>query len=478
MKTIIKYTFLIVIFFGFIILSCQREDFITDSDAKLEFSVDTVLFDTVFTTFGSTTQQLVVKNPYKENVKISSISLADNSKNFRLNINGMPANKAKDITIRAKDSMYIFVEVNIDPVDGNSPMVVHDSILFDINGNRQDVDLVAYGQNVHLINGEMLETRTWTNDKPYLIINSVAIDSAQTLTIEAGTRVHFRRESSMYVFGNLNVNGTLTDSVVFQGSRLEYMYRDVPGQWKTIVFVEGSETKMNYAVIKNGTIGLNIGTLSPGVPPKVELRNTKIEHMNYAGIYALGADIKAYNCLIDNCGTYTLALVIGGHYGFYHSTFANYWSYSVRNEPSVVITNNLIIPADEEGEPDEYYVGNLENAYFGNCIIYGNNETEIGMGKDENFAFNYLFDNCVIKVDTTVDTNQEKHFRNNIFNPDGFGFESIEAHDYRLDTLSAAKDKANPAITSQFLQFLQKDLKGDSRFSDAAPDIGAYERIE
>ena len=54
-----------VIFLIFILLSisCKKEDdIITDSSAKLEFSVDSVLFDTVFTTVGSITKQLKVYN--------------------------------------------------------------------------------------------------------------------------------------------------------------------------------------------------------------------------------------------------------------------------------------------------------------------------------------------------------------------------------------------------------------------------------
>ena len=43
--------------------SCRKEEKLTRStSAKLEFSVDTVIFDTVFTTIGSATKQLKVYN--------------------------------------------------------------------------------------------------------------------------------------------------------------------------------------------------------------------------------------------------------------------------------------------------------------------------------------------------------------------------------------------------------------------------------
>ena len=65
------------------------------ADVQLEFSVDTLMFDTIFTTVGSTTQRLKVYNPYQENVLISRIRLAGGDfSNFRLNINGQMENEA------------------------------------------------------------------------------------------------------------------------------------------------------------------------------------------------------------------------------------------------------------------------------------------------------------------------------------------------------------------------------------------------
>ena len=47
----------------FLLESCQSDDgFITDSSAKLEFSVDTLRFDTVFTELGSATRFIRVYN--------------------------------------------------------------------------------------------------------------------------------------------------------------------------------------------------------------------------------------------------------------------------------------------------------------------------------------------------------------------------------------------------------------------------------
>jgi len=198
MKKIFKYFLAIALFAGFI--KCERLDWLQDSNAKLGFSVDTIYFDTIFTTVGSTTKQLRVYNRYDQSVKISSIALAGGSRSvFRLNIDGVPGNYATEVEIPADDSLYIFVEVTLDPNNVDSLLAIHDSIIFITNGNLQDVDLVAWGQDVHLINGEIIETATWINDKPYLVINSMLVDTNQVLTIEEGARIHFHRNSRLYV---------------------------------------------------------------------------------------------------------------------------------------------------------------------------------------------------------------------------------------------------------------------------------------
>ena len=49
--------------------SCRKNNPISDDPNKeLSFSTDTILFDTVFTTLGSTTHQLRIYNTHKEDL--------------------------------------------------------------------------------------------------------------------------------------------------------------------------------------------------------------------------------------------------------------------------------------------------------------------------------------------------------------------------------------------------------------------------
>ena len=102
------YILILLLSLGYL-FSCEDEKYLSSANVKLRFSVDTVMFDTVFTTVGSTTQHLKVYNPYDQKVLISSIKLAKaETSNFRLNINGVSTNEVQNLEIAPYDSLYIF----------------------------------------------------------------------------------------------------------------------------------------------------------------------------------------------------------------------------------------------------------------------------------------------------------------------------------------------------------------------------------
>jgi len=446
-------------------LSCEKEKFTNAPEATLTFSTDTVFFDTIFTTIGSVTKKFTVRNPHNKKIRISDIQLArGNNSDYRLNINGIQSNQASNIELEPNDSMYIFAEVTVDPTNQSNPMIIKDSVVFETNSNRQDVKLVSWGQDMHLIKGEVLGTQTWQADKPYLVYNSALVDTGATLTIEAGANIHFHRNSRFYVAGTVLANGRLEEPIVFQGDRLDDEYKDIPGQWDGIWLMPGShDNQMNHVTIKNAIIGLQVDTLGNTSAPTLRISNSKIQHMTYAGIYAQGTNIDAHNCVIADCGNYALALTLGGNYEFYHTTIANYWFGSTRTTPSVVLNNYYtdqtgnIIPRD------------LEQAKFGNCIIYGNKQNEISFDKKEGTTFQYTFDHSLIKIDQDIASNP--NFINVLVNQDP-KFVNTTEYNFKLDTLSPSIDAGD----INYGQSYPFDIEGNSRISDEAPDIGAYER--
>ncbi|MCF8362651.1 MAG: hypothetical protein K9G70_08505 [Prolixibacteraceae bacterium] len=313
---------------AFMLIGCEDDSYISSDDARLTFSTDSLMFDTIFTTIGSTTKSFRVINRHNQPILISSIELAGLDESaYRLNIDGEMANEARDIELAANDSMYIFVELTVDPNGSNQPMIVQDSIVFITNKNIQDINLLAWGQDFHPIKTKVIETTTWTKDKPYLIYDYALVDSNAVLTIEPGTKIYFHKDAVLASLGTIIAKGTSTMPIYFSGDRLETMYEDIPDQWYGILLYPNDNTTHVFenVNIRNARIGLQAGTIEYEGMSNVILHNTRIEHMGYAGLFAIKGNITATNTLIADCGNY-LALLAGGSCDCTHSTLANYWS--------------------------------------------------------------------------------------------------------------------------------------------------------
>ena len=173
-------------------VNCRKQNILTNSSAMLSFSEDTILFDTIFTTIGSTTKYYKIYNNNNGPINISSINLANGTDSqFRINVNGDAGVQFENIELETGDSMFIFIEVTIDPNNTSSPLIVEDSILFLTNNNVQKTVLNAWGQDAYFhVNEIITQDETWNNDKPHVIYNYCAVDENNTLTIPEGTTIH------------------------------------------------------------------------------------------------------------------------------------------------------------------------------------------------------------------------------------------------------------------------------------------------
>jgi hypothetical protein len=484
MKRFFKYFTAILLLLMVIISSCRKELKVDDNPSlKLEFSSDSIIFDTVFTTVGSITRNLKVYNRHDQAVKISNIRLLGGTESYyRINVDGAPTIEESDIEIAGNDSLFIFIRVTIDPTSGTTPFVVSDDITFLTNGNEQNVVLAAWGQDAHYIIADKTigslrysivagedSAVTWPADKPYLVYGYAVVDSTGSLSIEEGAQIHFHNQSGMWVYkgGSLKVMGTQENPVVFQQDRLEPYFRDLPGQWDRIWLNEGSvNNEINYAVIRNGFIGLQAETLQEPMGNQLILTNTLIENMSGVGILGRYYTITGINNVIANCGQLGI-LLQGGLYDFRQCTFANYFRDAVRQDPNLALTNYYVDPNDV------LYIYNMD-AYFGNSIVYGDKSEEMLLDYQEEATFNYQFDHCLLKTEMNIGDNQL--FPGCIKNKDPL-FVDITKNNLALDTLSPAIDigSINVINSSSFPSIIDKDILGISRIS--SPDMGAYEYI-
>lgn len=457
---------LISIFLALLFYSCEKNNIYFEH--PLEFSEDTIHFDTVFTTIGSTSRELRVKNREKSKQTIDEIYLSggENS-SFRLNIDGEPVYRKNGITINPEDSIFIFVDVKIDPTNNNSPVAVMDSIIFRISGLTMQVQLLAWGQDIYLLNNEIIKTESWNRSKPYLIYGKLTVDTGETLTIERGARVYFHKDASLIISGNLKVDGVFESPVLFATDRLEKEYIDIPGQWKGIYIMgSGNGNEINYAIIRNSIFGLTMGEPVSGTAhPDLRIFNSDISHSSISGLSAVNSGIEAANCIFSHCGKYCIYLAAGGDYSFTHCTIFNLWDYGFRLTSAVSVTERSLTPGGSTGPL---------NFDLNNSVVYGDLKSEVEIiPLSKSIAGDYYFDHCLLKLDTinSVIWTKEK-FPGAIINKDPRFIDPI-TYDFRPDTLSPLIDRGSDLYKAGF----PLDFRNVSRISDSKADIGAYERV-
>lgn len=367
-------------------ISCEKESFkVDDGGVKLEFSTDTLTFDTVFTTVGTTTRIVTIYNRSSDNLKLSMVTLAGGMAScFRINVDGDTSLVARDIEIEAGDSIFIFVQANINPTDATMPFVVEDAIVF---SNGQRVVLTAWGRNAiyHRILPSdstwftVIDCENWNHTLPHVFIDPAAVLDGHTLTLRNGDELYFYDDAMLIIDSNahLRVQGTEDAPVLFTSMRHDGWYDYLPGQWQTIWFYNYSiGNVIDHAVIENGTCGLRC---YPG--SQLTVSNTVIRNMSDCGIVGQAATITGRNLLVYDCLA-DVTVLRGGSYDFRNCTFANYWSYSARQIEGIVLSNNEI-----RGE--EVLGGDLLKADFRDCIIWGTYQKEFLLSELEGFTMNY-----------------------------------------------------------------------------------------
>ena len=465
---------ILIIISVWVIAACRKDEFNTDPGFTLGFSTDTVMFDTVFTTIGSITRQLVIRNSGDYKINISKITLARGSASpFRLNIDGTPTEEYQDLEIGANDSAYIFVKVTIDPNNVNSPLIESDSIIFETNGNIQDVQLVAWGQDAYFYHNKVLSGEvTLADDKPHVVYGTLTADKNCKLNIVAGTKIYFHNSSSLEIRSgaSLTVTGTLESPVIFTSDRLDDQYLDIPGLWDGIWLENGSRNiSFTYAEITNAIVGIQADSCGFAGGEPLKLHNCMINNIKNYGIMATKAQIVSTNCQVTNCGGNVLSIEQGGSYDFRNCTLANYFSGSSKSYPAVSISNYSFDTSYKQ------IPGELTKAYFGNCIVSGNLQNEISFFELDGTAFNFQFDQCLVNWEK--DVKYESNFSNCVFNEEA-KFIDPYTNDFQLDTLSFAKDAASLSIINSTIPDITHDRKGISRLIPGPPDLGAYERVE
>ncbi|MEZ5042603.1 MAG: right-handed parallel beta-helix repeat-containing protein [Saprospiraceae bacterium] len=473
--------------------ACEQEvSFVTDGRIDLRFSLDTLRFDTVFTDRGSATRYFKIINPSDQAVKVGKITLENGTNSFfRMNVDGNPGDEIAETIIWGNDSVYVFVEVTIDPdlPESISPFVIEDKVLIQSGNNIQKVNLEAWGQNANYFPSRFNkgvpvvltceEKVVWDDPKPYVIFGEIFIDSC-LLEIAAGARIHLHggiaqndqfgvfNDGFIYVLqdGKLQVKGTPEAPVMIQGDRLETSFLDEAGQWYGIIIGRGSSgSTIENATIRNSIFGVYVDSTGEVTLDKVQIYNTAS-----SGIVGYHSKITATNTLVYNNGADAVQLILGGDYKMDHCTVASYGI-----DASALAASNFFCYDATCSSNASYRL----NAEFRNCIFFGSQRDEItfddGFDGAQAGMFNVNFENCIVRVDDLLEA--DKGAYSNFFadrcepciNAERTDvlFVDANADDYHLDTLSIA---INAGIS---IPGISKDIANNDR--DTQPDIGCYE---
>lgn len=483
---IISYLSLVIILLTF--WSCQRDDYYTNDDVILTFSSDTLRFDTVFTSIGSATRFIKVYNPKPAPV-LADFRLENKAGGvFRFNADGVKGPVVNKIEIGGRDSIYLFVEVTINPdlPLSISPFIIEDIITVSINGNEQKIYLEAFGQNANYLpapnsKGSIallscnMGTISWDDPKPYVIYGVLYIDSCHVV-IPEGRRIYvhggvIRRDSFVYeegliIFlknGKLSVNGTPEAPVIFQGDRLESGFEKLSGQWVGILMsAESRGHHLKHTTIKNSIIGMRVDSLA-----SARLEGCSIFNTSASGLIARHAEVYAENCLIYNNGANGVQLTYGGDYSFNYCTIA---SFSGRQEALVAtdfFCRDIFCTGGRRLNPIKLQCTN--------SIFTGNDKDEITLVRRgaEISDFSYTFSHCLVKVTDLLKAENFPDFLNNCTSCENLKgserlFNDRLKEDYSLDSMSVALGKA------MFIPGIISDIQGKMRKSEN-PDIGCFE---
>lgn len=458
--------FISAAFFMWLTSSCISDDITDSPSATLTFSTDTVSFGTIFTDLNTPTARLLVYNRNKKGVNISSIRFRNPDTPFRLNVDGVSGYSFQDVEIRGNDSIYIFMECFIDADNSFEPYRVADQLEFITNGVTQDVEVEAMAWNVERLRGLAVnQDLTLTAERPYIVFDTITVESGATLTIDPGAWLLFHDKAAINVEGTLIATGLPDKFIRMSGDRLDDILPDVAydqlaGQWGGINIKEGSfGNRLEYVNMRSTVSGLQIDSCGDLSKSKLIIVNSWLHNSQSTVLSSRYANVDAYGCCFSEAAGNVVRLE-GGVHNFVQCTIANAYLFSSYFQPNLQLLH--CIPQDSEDNPNP-----LMRANFENSIIWG----EIGdpLSPGDLTGSDVFIRNVLLKANGSDDDN----FIDCIWNedPQYFTVRSEYLFDYRLKPDSPALGKGNPTFLNDECLY---DMDGIYRLADGLPALGAY----
>lgn len=468
-----KFKLLLAFSFWMLLMavSCNKDEITFDAPSQqLRFSADTVFCDTVYHQVRSETYLVKVYNNEDKDVLIPRINLEKGSASlYRINVDGKPGYDFKDVPLRKKDSMYIFVEIA--PEATGPEAIAEDKILFNSGAGQQHVTLFSVVQDAEFFietptNPNIIATHTtWDKTKAKIIYGNLTINPSITLDIQPGTKVYFHTNSGMKVStgATLNINGALNDEVILRGDRNDLDHDTLPKNWNSIRMEAGSNLNMNFARLFGGTRGLDMKQNTANIS------NSFIYNFFEYGIYAVGSAVTAKNLVMNNCGESCIGIFRGGNHSYTHSTIANYSkTMGTFNRNGITATNEW---KNASGTTEQ---GALQRLDIKNSIVFSDRDNSVNFEQTPGQQFEFLIQNSLIKYSGTSEAGF--NFDTNVNVVQSIKNEDPQFLNYfaakmnlRVKTTSPARGKGNVTVAGT----VPMDIVNVSRTTN--PTLGAYQ---
>lgn len=466
--------------------SCQRpREF--SAEGELAFSPrDSVKFDTIFSGLPSPTERLYIYNRSGKGLRIKRVYVeGGESSPFKLTLDAVAGQSHPGYELAKGDSLYAFFTFQKEVVRDED---VTDRLVVELDNAVYRIVLYARTLDARFFRFDTVPCNSvLPNDKPVVVDGPLYVPEGCTLTIPAGTRLFFtaRRDNKFNFVSRLQVDGTLWvegakgAEVLMTNFRINERYQELAGQWYGVIFSPTSQgNRLKHTVIKNGTIGVRVDSISTTARAKVTLEQTDVRNMAAYCVYAVGYSpdtgrapgVAAVNCVFSRAGESVAALALGGWYEFLNCTFYNDNEVSVQHGLTVVASNAWEYNNDAGETIRENFP--LRLALL-NSIVWG--------VKDWSFAYSVadfdtprpttlLLAHNIFKAkrESSPELFDALESAGNLMNRDP-QFENVFKRDFRIRSGSPARDAAEPLVAPFY------DFNLEPRPFGPLPDIGAYE---
>ena len=442
------------IFYFFVIflalVACEDDDsFSTSTALRLEFSVDTLQMDTVFSRTPSSTYAFWVHNRNSEGIRLSTVKLKrGNQSGYRVNVDGVyldnsNGSQTSDVEIRRNDSILVFVELTAAETRQTAPQLVEDDLLFLLeSGTEQKVCLRAWAWDARKVydpvfaNDSVIES-----DIPLVIYGDMVVNEGVMLTLRNST-LYFHDGSGLDVFGTLK-----TENCLMRGDRLDHMFDYLPydrvsGQWNGVhLYGTSTDNRLVDTEIRNANYGILLDSAALDTSRyRLQMERCVIHNCVQAGLEAVNAYIRLDYCQLTNMGGNCLS-INGGMATVNHCTLAQFYPFSANRGAALRFANYW----------GAYDIPLLQLSCVGSILTGYEDDVVMGEARQEgDAAFAYDFADCLLRT-PKVETDDSVHFADIIWETPKDSIQGKKhfvmidednlVYDFHLDSLSTAQGK-------------------------------------